>query len=72
MYQLLNNIQTKIEDWTVQNGNLIFETAPANGAQIVILREVPFTQETDYRENEILAAETLERNFDNLTMQVHN
>lgn len=70
VYQLLNNIQTKREDWTVQNGNLIFETAPANGAQIVILREVPFTQETDYRENEILAAETLERNFDKLTMQV--
>lgn len=70
VYQLLNDIQTQREDWTVQNGNLIFETAPANGAEIVILREVPFTQETDYRENEILAAETLERNFDNLTMQV--
>lgn len=70
VYQLLNDIQTQREDWRVQNGNLIFETAPANGAQIVILREVPFTQETDYRENEILAAETLERNFDNLTMQV--
>ena len=70
VYQLLNDIQTQREDWRVQNGNLIFETAPANGAQIVILREVPFTQETDYRENEILAAETLERNFDSLTMQV--
>ena len=70
VYQLLNDIQTQREDWTVQNGNLIFETAPANEAQIVIMRIVPFTQETDYQENEILAAGTLERNFDSLTMQV--
>ena len=34
------------------------------------MREVPMTQETDYRDNEILHAETLERNFDKLTMQV--
>ena len=34
------------------------------------MREVPLTQETDYRDNEILHAETLERNFDKLTMQV--
>lgn len=70
VYQLLNDIQTQREDWTVQNGNLTFETAPANEAQIVIIREVPYTQETDYCENEILSAETLERNFDSLTMQV--
>ena len=70
VYQLLNDIQTERTDWTVQNGNLIFETAPAMDAQIVIIRELPFIQETDYQENEILAAETLEKNFDALTMQI--
>lgn len=70
VYQLLNDLQTQREDWTIQNGNIVFETAPISGAQIVIMREVPFTQETDYRENEILAAETLERNFDSLAMQI--
>lgn len=70
VYQLLNDIQTQRTDWTIQNGNLVFESAPATESQIVIMREVPFTQETDYRENEILAAETLERNFDSLTMQM--
>lgn len=69
-YQLLNDIQTERTDWIVQNDNMIFTAAPVSGAQIVIMREVPYTQETDYRENEILAAETLERNFDKLTMQV--
>ena len=68
--QLLNNVQTERTDWTISDGNMVFETAPADGAQILIMREVPLTQETDYRENEILPAETLERNFDKLTMQV--
>ena len=70
VYQLLNDIQTERTDWTVSDGNLVFATAPADNAQIVIMREVPLTQETDYRENEILPAETLERCFDKLTMQV--
>lgn len=70
VWQLLNNIQTERTDWSVSGGTMVFETAPADGAQIVIMREVPLTQETDYRENEILPAETLERNFDKLTMQV--
>lgn len=68
VYQLLNNVQSERTDWTIQDGNVVFASAPASEAQIVILREVPFTQETDYRENEILAAETLERNVDKLTM----
>ena len=68
--QLLSNVQTERTDWTISGGNMIFEVAPAENAQIVIMREVPLIQETDYRENEILPAETLERNFDKLTMQV--
>ena len=68
--QMLNGVQSERTDWTVSGGTLTFETAPANNAQIVIMRQVPLTQETDYRENEILSAETLERCFDKLTMQV--
>ena len=68
--QKKNNIQTERTDWTVKSGNLVFTDAPESGAEIAIVREVPLTQETDYRDNEILYAETLERNFDKLTMQV--
>ena len=68
--QKKDNIQTERTDWTVKSGNLIFADAPESGAEIAIVREVPLTQETDYRDNEILHAETLERNFDKLTMQV--
>ena len=68
--QKKDNIQTERTDWTVKSGNLVFSDAPESGAEIAIVREVPLTQETDYRDNEILHAETLERNFDKLTMQV--
>ena len=68
--QKKNDIQTERTDWTVKSGNLVFANAPESGAEIAIVREVPLTQETDYRDNEILHAETLERNFDKLTMQV--
>lgn len=70
IHQLFNDVKTERTDWIISDGNIVFETAPAENAQIVIIREVPLTQDTDYRENEILAAETLERNFDKLTMQV--
>ena len=65
-----NDIQTERTDWEIRDGNLVFQTAPESGSEIAIVREVPLTQETDYRDNEILHAETLERNFDKLTMQV--
>ncbi|MBS6473835.1 MAG: hypothetical protein KH347_06265 [Acetobacter sp.] len=68
--QKQGSVQTERTDWTVKNGNLVFAIAPESGAEIAIVREVPLTQETDYRDNEILHAETLERNFDKLTMQV--
>ena len=68
VYQLLNDVQTERTDWTVSGGNMIFTTAPQDGAKIVIMRKVPLTQETDYRENEVLPAETLEKNFDKLTL----
>ena len=68
--QKQGSVQTERTDWTVKSGNLVFAIAPENGAEIAIVREVPLTQETDYRNNEILHAETLKRNFDKLTMQV--
>lgn len=54
----------------VDGGTLIFLDAPATGTQIVIVRNVPMTQEVDYRENEIFPAKTHERALDKLTMAV--
>ena len=43
-------------------------TAPATGTLVTILRETDFLQTTDYANNDILDAETLEAAFDKLTM----
>lgn len=41
---------------------------PATGETLVILRDIPVTQESDYVENDPLPAETLERDFDKAAM----
>lgn len=45
-------------------GNVTFLVAPANGASIVFLRNIPITQQSDYVQNAPLPAETLERDLD--------
>lgn len=50
-------------------GTVTFLTAPANGAQVLIVRVVPYVQETDYVENAKFLADTHERALDLLTMQ---
>jgi len=49
-------------------GTVTFSTAPATGTLVTILRETDFLQTTDYANNDILDAETLESAFDKLTM----
>jgi hypothetical protein len=49
-------------------GTVTFLTPPATGTLVTILRETDFLQTTDYANNDILDAETLEAAFDKLTM----
>jgi hypothetical protein len=52
-------------------GDIIFTTAPATGtANVIFLRAVPLTQETDYVENDPFPAESHEDALDKLTMIV--
>lgn len=52
------------------SGTVKFVTAPAATDTVIILRDVPKTQGTDYIENATFSAETTEDSFDKLTMQV--
>lgn len=45
-----------------------FVTAPASGAKVTFLRNVPVTQETDYVPNDPFPAESHERALDKITM----
>jgi hypothetical protein len=49
-------------------GTVTFNTAPASGHKILILRDTPLTQEVDYVANDAFPAETHEQALDKLTM----
>jgi len=70
-------LQTITSDYTVTGvgnsggGAIVFVAAPAAGTgNVVIVRAVPLTQETDYVENDAFPAESHEDALDKLTMIV--
>lgn len=68
-------VKTLTTDYTVSGaatpsgGSITMVTAPATGQTLSILRNVPYTQETDYQSNDPFPAETHERALDKLTME---
>ena len=69
-------LQTITTDYTVSDvgasgGDIVFTSPPASGtANVILLRAVPLTQETDYVENDPFPAESHENALDKLTMIV--
>lgn len=67
-------VKTLATDYTVTGaanpagGTVTMVVAPASGQTLVILRNVPNTQETDYQANDPFPAESHERALDKLTM----
>ena len=51
-------------------GNVTFVAAPANGASVVIVRDVPATQPVDYQPNDPFPAETHEKALDRATVLI--
>jgi hypothetical protein len=68
-------LQTEITDYTLTGednpagGTVAFVTAPADQSSVVIIRDVPYIQETDYISGDPFPAETHEAALDFLTMQ---
>ena len=66
-------LQTLTTDYTItgagddDGGNVEFVSAPANAAAIVILADIPLTQESDFQANVAFPAETMEDAVDRLT-----
>jgi hypothetical protein len=64
------------DDFTVSGvaddagGNAVLNVAPTSGQKIVLLRGVPFTQDTDLENQGAYYAETVEVRLDLLTMQI--
>jgi hypothetical protein len=51
------------------SGDITFSTAPANGVEIIILRTVPYIQNTDFTDFDGNPSTVTEKAFDLLTMQ---
>jgi hypothetical protein len=72
----VETIQTLTSQYTVTGagnpagGSVTMVTAPPTGTQLIIVRNVPATQETDYLANDPFPAESHERALDKLTMLV--
>jgi len=69
-------VQTLTTNYTVTGagneagGSITMLVAPPTGTQLIIVRNVPATQETDYLANDPFPAESHERALDKLTMLV--
>ena len=70
----VSTTQTLTTDYTVSGagsdsgGNVTFVTAPPSGNTVIIRRVLPYTQETDYTENDPFPAAAHEDALDKLTM----
>lgn len=65
---VLNTDYTVSGAGVVSGGTITCVTAPPTGSTLVIARNVPVTQETDYQPNDPFPAQTHERALDKLTM----
>lgn len=67
-------VKTLGTDYTVtgagvsSGGTVTMTTAPASGTTLVVLRNVPITQDVDYQPNDPFPAQTHEQALDKLTM----
>jgi len=55
---------TKTDGIGTASGNVVFDTAPASGTTVTLIREVPLTQETDYSAQGSVSPEQVEADFD--------
>lgn len=68
--KVLDTDYTVIGAGNPAGGTVTMTTAPATGTTLVIARNVPLTQVTDYTPNDPFPAETHEQALDKLTMEV--
>jgi len=73
---LVDTLLTLTTDYTVDiitypnTGNVVFTTAPASGKTIIILRDMPLTQELDLIASGSFAAENVEAQLDKLAAEI--
>jgi hypothetical protein len=73
---LIDALQTPATDYTIDivaypnTGNVVFGSAPASGQTVVIVRDMPLTQELDLIASGAFAAENVETQLDKLAGEI--
>ena len=57
-----------LKGFIVTQNSVVFTEAPADGSRVTLIRDVPFTQETDIQNNTAFFPEVIEKALDKLTM----
>ena len=73
---LTDTLQTLNSDYTIDivtypnTGQVVFASSPPNGTTVVILRDMPLTQDLDLTPSGSFAAETVEQQLDKLVAEI--
>ena len=78
VYQTISGVTTEVTSGITKDGigstsgNVTFDTAPATGATITLIRETPLTQETDYSAQGAVSTTQVETDLDLSAMRVQD
>lgn len=78
VYQTISGVTTEVTSGITKDGigstsgNVTFDTAPATGTTITLIRETPLTQETDYSAQGAVSTEQVEADLDLAAMRVQD
>lgn len=68
---LVPQSQYTVDNFGRESGTRVtMVSAPANGVRLILLRTMPYTQETDITNQGAFNADTIEKGFDSLAMQI--
>lgn len=68
---LVDEIEPPIATWSLNNGNVVFTTAPAAGKKITLQRNTPFGRTTDYQSfNNSFRPQSVNGDFDRLWLKL--
>lgn len=78
VYQTISGVTTEVTSGITKDGigtasgNVTFDTAPATGTSITLIRETPMTQETDYSAQGVVSTTQVETDLDLAAMRVQD
>ena len=78
VYQTISGVTTEVTSGITKDGigtasgNVTFDTAPATGTSITLIRETPLTQETDYSAQGVVSTTQVETDLDLAAMRVQD